>query len=171
MCYRSIQQTSVISGDDLMNISKKLQGRIKRKETEIQRFDEERQELGMKIREAQAAIKELEEIKKHLPKDEVDENPALSLRRGKSIAKVYDILKESGSPMHITEILTAMGKETDKKSQQATGSQLNNYVRKERIFTRPLANSFGLKEWDTKPLTSLENTEGAQTGLPLEEQG
>jgi len=171
MCYRSIQQTSVISGDDLMNISKKLQGQIKRKEKEIQRFEAERQELGMKIREAHAAIKALEEVKKHLPKDEVDENPALSLQRGKSIAKIYDILKQTGSPMHIKDILAALGKDTDKKSQQATGSQLNSYVRNERIFTRDTPNTFGLQEWgntnDPSPLS--DTAESAQAGLPLAE--
>ena len=155
-----------------MNISKKLKTQLNKKNKEIQQLESEQKELEIKIRVANAVVSELEEAMKHLPKDEVDENPALSLRRGKSIAKVYDILKRSGSPMHITEILTAMGKETDKKSQQATGSQLNNYVRKERIFTRPLANSFGLKEWDNPNATSTlsETVESAQAGLPLAEE-
>ena len=156
-----------------MNIAKKLQGQIKRKEKEIQQLECDRQELGMKIREAHAAIKALEEVKKHLPKGEVDENPALSLRRGKSIAKIYDILKQSGSPMHIKDILAALGKKTDKKSQQATGSQLNSYVRDERIFTRDTPNTFGLQEWGNTNVTSpsSEPAESAQTGLPLAEEG
>ena len=155
----------------MVNISKKLQGQVNRKNKEIQQLELDRQELDMKIREAYAHIAGIKEAMKHLPNAEIEENPALSLRKGKSIAKIYDILKQGGSPMHIKDILAAMGKETDKKSQQATGSQLNNYVRTGRIFTRDLPNTFGLKEWGTKPLTPLENTEGLQTGLLLDDEG
>ena len=155
----------------MVNISKKMQGQISRKEKEIQQLELDRQELDVKILNAHAYITGVKDSMRHLPKDEVDKDSASSLRKGKSIAKIYDILKHSGSPMHITDILTALGKDTDTKSQQATGSQLNNYVRDDRIFMRPLANTFGLKEWDTKPLTSLENTEDAQTGLLLDDEG
>jgi len=156
-----------------MNIPKKLQGQIRRKKKEIQQLELERHDLDMKIRDGKIYISATEDALKHFPKDEVDENPALSLRRGKSVAKIYEILKQSGSPMHITDILSAMGKDTDKKSQQATGSQLNNYVRKERIFSRPLGNTFGLKEWGntdgTPPLS--DTVDNVQAGLPLAEEG
>ena len=156
-----------------MNISKKMQRQVNRKEKEIQQLELDRQELNMKIRIGHEVIAALKEAMKHLPKDGIEENPVLSLRPGKSIAKVYDILKQGGSPMHIKDILTAMGKETDKKSQQATGSQLNNYVRKERIFTRPIANTFGLKEWDentNSTSTSSEASESVQAEWPLAEE-
>lgn len=149
-----------------MSISKKLQGQLRRKEKKIQQLELERQELDIQIREGHAYIDALEEAMKHLPKDEVDKDSALSLRKGKSIYKVYEILKEGGSPMHITDILVALGKETDKKSQQATGSQLNSYVRTERIFTRPTANTFGLKEWENANVAPTP-TEGRQTEWPL----
>ena len=153
-----------------MSISKKLQAQVRRKNKEIQQLELDRQELDVKIREAYAHIAGLEEAMKHLTKDEKEENPAVSLRKGKSIAQIYDILKQSGEAMHIKDILAAMGKITDKKSQQATGSQLNNYVREGRIFTRDLPNTFGLKEWGAKSPTSSESAEGVQTGLPLPEE-
>jgi len=156
-----------------MNIPKKLQGQIRRKKKEIQQLESERNELDTKIRDGNTYLSALEDTLNLYPKEEVDENPAQSLRAGKSVAKIYEILKQSGSPMHITDILVAMGKETDKRSQQATGSQLNNYVRKDRIFSRPLGNTFGLKEWGntdgTPPLSAT--VDSVQAGLPLAEEG
>ena len=76
--------------------------------------------------------------------------------------------------MHIKEILETMGKKTDNKSQQATGSQLNSYVRKGRIFSRDLPNIFGLREWKGNANDSTTNSgaqESAQAEWPLPNEG
>jgi hypothetical protein len=67
--------------------------------------------------------------------------------------------------------LEAMGKNTDIKSQQATGSQLNSYVRKSRIFSRDLPNIFGLREWAASANDSPTDTEGVQAEWPLAGEG
>lgn len=147
---------------------KKLQNQIKRKNKEIQQLEGDRRELDMQIREGYAVISALEEVMKHF---DVDKNPSRSLRAGKSVARIYEILKKNEKPMHIKEILGEMGKNTDKKSQQATGSQLNSYVREDRIFTRPFANTFGLKEWEASTNDSSTGPEGVQAEWPLADEG
>ena len=111
---------------------------------------------------------------KHFPKEDIDGDPSRSLRAGGSVALIYDILKKHGKPMHITEILETMDKNTDIKSQQATGSQLNSYVRKGRIFSRDLPNIFGLREWKgnaNDSTTSRAAQESAQAEWPLPDEG
>jgi hypothetical protein len=76
--------------------------------------------------------------------------------------------------MHITEILEKLGKDTDNKTQQATGSQLNSYVRDGRIFSRDTPNTFGLKEWKVSgngSPTSPEAKEGIQAEWALAGKG
>ncbi len=150
-----------------MSGPKKLQNQLKRKTKEIQRLECDRRELDMQIREGRAVISALGEAMKHFPKEDSDRDPSRSLRAGKSVARIHDILKNNEKPMHIKEILEAMGKSSDKKSQQSTGSQLNSYVREDRIFTRPHPNTFGLKEWGASTNNSPTDSVGAQTSMAI----
>ncbi len=154
-----------------MNAYKKLQNQLKRKIKEIQQLKVSWRELDIQIRESQAVISALEEAMKHFPKEELDGDPARSLRAGGQVYRIYSILKKHGKPMHITEILKKLGKDTDNKTQQATGSQLNSYVRQSRIFSRDLPNIFGLREWAASTNNSPTDTEGAQAEWPLAGEG
>lgn len=150
-----------------MSAPKRLQNQIKRKIKEIQQLESDRRDLDMQIMAGHEVIAALEEAVKHF---DIDENPARSLRAGKSVARIYEILKENGKPLHIKEILEKLGKNTDKKSQQATGSQLNSYVREDRIFSRPEKNTFGLMEWEANANASPTSTEGVQAEWPLSDK-
>ena len=157
-----------------MNTPKKVQNQLKRKTKDLQELESKRLEIDIQISAAQGAISALEEVMKHFPKEDIDGDPARSLRAGGQVHRIYIILKKNGKPMHITEILEAMGKNTDIKSQQATGSQLNSYVRDGRIFSRDTPNTFGLKEWKVSgndSPTSPEAKEGVQAKWPLANEG
>ncbi len=160
-----------LNEDDSMTPLKKLQSRIKRKTKDLQELESKRLEIDIQISAARGAISALEETLKDYPKEDVDGDPARSLRAGGSVARIYDLLKKHGKPMHIKEILEAMGKNTDIKSQQATGSQLNSYVRQSRIFSRDLPNIFGLREWAANTNDSPTDTEGVQAEWPLAGEG
>ncbi len=156
-----------------MNTPKKVQNQLKRKTKDLQELESKRLEIDIQISAARGAISALEEVMKHFPREDMDGDPSRSLRAGGSVALIYDMLKKHGKPMHITKILETQGKSTDKKSQQATGSQLNSYVREGRIFTRDAPNTFGLKEWDNtanSSPTSPEAKEGVQAEWPLADE-
>jgi len=148
-----------------MNGYKRLQKQISKKKGEIQQLEHEHQELGVKIREAKAFLAGLETSLKHIPSEEKHERSGESLRPGGSIAKVHEILTENTKPMYINDILMAMGRNTDTDSQKALTSQLNNYVRQDRIFARPVPNTYALKEWgDSSP---PDNDNGVQASMAI----
>jgi len=144
---------------------KKLRNKIARKNKAIQELEDDLQELEVKIREAKAYIRGLEESLRLIPNEETNKEPASSLRPGGSIAKVHDILSQYTKPMYIKDLLTELGRDTDIDSQKALTSQLNNYVRQDRIFSRPAPNTFGLKEWGDIP--PADDAEGAQTSMAI----
>ncbi len=148
-----------------MNGYKRLQKQISKKKRGIQELENEHQELGLKIREAKAFLAGLETSLKHIPSEEKDERSSDSLRAGGSIAKVHEILTENTKPMYIKDILMVMGRNTDADSQKTLTSQLNNYVRQNRIFSRPYPNTYALKEWtDSSP---PDNDNGVQASMAI----
>jgi hypothetical protein len=121
-----------------VTLIKKLEDRLRRKEQEIQ-------ELEMKISEAKAYIQALTDTIKLLPKDKKESvSVEDKLRPGSLVFKTWEFLKKSGKPMHINEILIAIGKTTNKKDKIALAGSLGWYVRRQEIFTRPEPNTFGL---------------------------
>lgn len=123
-----------------MSLWKKFDEKIKIKEQEIQ-------DLEMKLREAKVYLQALIDASKLLPKEEDRNNRSTTesmLKPGSSMALTMALLKKAGRPLHITEILQALGKSVDKKSRVSLGASLGSYVRKKEIFTRPSPNTFGL---------------------------
>ena len=118
-----------------MNIRKKLEDKIKKKEQDIQGFE-------TKISEANAYIQALQETMRLLPKS--GEDVESKIRPGSAIAKTLAYLKEAGRPMHINDILEGIGKSTSKKARVALSGSLGWYVRRYEIFTRTAPNTFGL---------------------------
>jgi hypothetical protein len=121
-----------------VSLIKKIEDRLRRKEQEIQ-------ELEIKISEAKAYIQALTDTIKLLPKDKKEfVSVEDKLRPGSLVFKTWEFLKKSGKPMHINEILIAIGKTTNKKDKIALAGSLGWYVRRQEIFTRPEPNTFGL---------------------------
>lgn len=123
-----------------MGIREELQKRIDRKQEELQ-------ELQLKIREGTIYIQALQDTMKLLPKDGPVE---IALRPGSNIAKARDVIKSAGKPLHINEILNALGPDVGKDKKLALTGSIGAYVRKGEIFTRPAPNTFGLAEFEQK---------------------
>ena len=116
----------------------RIEDRIKRKEAEIQ-------ELEMKIREERAYVQALHDTMKFLPRD--DDVPVESiLRTGSAVAEARGAILNAGRPLHISDILKAMGRPVDRKNTTGLSGSIAAYVRKGEIFNRPAPNTFGLVE-------------------------
>jgi hypothetical protein len=135
-----------------MGVRENFQKLIERKQAEIR-------ELEVRIREAQAYLQALQDSAKLFPK-ETETNgvgpSGVSLRAGSSLARVRDIIKETGSPMHINEILSRLGKPVDNQNRVSLVGTLGSYSRKDRIFSRTAPNTFGLIELGHKQTSEDE---------------
>lgn len=60
------------------------------------------------------------------------------------VSKAVELIKKTGRPMHVKEILEGIGKKDTKKERVSLSSSLGMYYRKNEIFTRPAPNTFGL---------------------------
>lgn len=124
-------------------------------EKEIEKQEANLVALRTQLTAAEAYIQAQRDMLKMLPKEN---DPAranqLVLRPGSEPAKVRDILKEDGKPMHISEILTKLGRPVNRETRSAISGALSGYVRRGAIFTRPAPNTFALVEVsdDEQPL-------------------
>ena len=130
--------------NEVMNERKKIEDRIRKKEEEIQRLEAE-------ARDAQVYVRALQDVLKMLPREpeshgESPSSSPSSLRAGSAVAVARDIILKKGKPVHISDILSEMGKEMTRENRASLGSSLAAYVRKGEIFTRPAPNKFGLVE-------------------------
>jgi hypothetical protein len=116
---------------------RKIEERIKKKELEIQ-------ELEGSIREARAYIQAMHDALKLLPRDASSKDEGTELRPGSMIARARDAIQEAGRPLHISELLAALGKDNSRSSKASLAGSLAAYVRANDIFTRPKPNTFGL---------------------------
>jgi hypothetical protein len=123
-----------------MGFREDLSRKIERKRAEIA-------EMDTNLRLAREYLQALEDTFKLLPKDaNGGESLSTMLRPGSSLAKARDVLRKTGKPMHLTELLTALGKGHSRNERAALSGTLAAYVRRGEIFTRPAPNTFGLLE-------------------------
>lgn len=121
-----------------MGMRQKIDERIDKKQQEI---------LGLQkqIDMANAYVQAMQETLRMLPREEMNAGSAETmLKPGSTIAKTLSILKRSGKPMHITEILNSLGKPDNKNNRVSLAGSLGWYVRRREIFTRPSPNTFAL---------------------------
>jgi len=124
-----------------MALRVELQKRIERKQAEIR----EHEEL---IRQAQAYIQGLQDTLKLIPKEDEFGQVSTAFRHGSNVAKARDVLSAAGHPMHISEILKAMGQPPDKKHRLALAGSIASYARKDQVFKKTAPNTFGLLDFD-----------------------
>jgi len=120
---------------------RKIEDKVRRKEQEIA-------ELEAQIREARAYIQALNDALKVIPKDKEDTDGTRELRPGSMMAEAREAIRRAGKPLHISELLDALGKEKTRSSRASLAGSLAAYVRKGEIFTRPKPNTFGLVGMD-----------------------
>jgi hypothetical protein len=121
-------------------------------------------DLERQIDMAKAYLQAIQDSIKALPKDTPtqgnSEDRATGLRAGSVLARTKEAIQKHGQPMHISEILRAVGLEDTKKVRVSLIGSLGNYVRKGAVFTRPAPNTFGLVGMSTG------NNGATDTALP-----
>jgi hypothetical protein len=118
----------------------RIEDRLRKKEHEIQVFEE-------RLKAARVYVQALRDVLKLLDDEPAESSPADSvLRSGSAVAQARDVILRRGEPVHIVELLEALGKEPTRESRASLTSSLSAYVRRHEIFTRPGPNTFGLIE-------------------------
>jgi len=120
-----------------MAIREQFQKLLDRKLQEIR-------DLEVQLEKARAYMQAIQDSMRLLPKE--NGNSDMALRPGTALARTRDVLRSAGKPMHITEILKALGRATDKSHRISLSGSLSSYVRNSQVFTRPAPNTFGLVE-------------------------
>lgn len=124
-----------------MNQRKKIEDRLRKKDSEISGLEE-------KLKAARVYAAALRDVLKDLDGTEAgEEEPSeTKLRTGSAVARARDIILARGEPVHLDDILEAMGREATRDTKASLAGSLAAYVRKDEIFTRPAPNTFGLVE-------------------------
>jgi hypothetical protein len=133
-----------------MGFREDLSRRIERKRAEIG-------ELETKISLAREYLQALEDMLKIVPKESMNGEQEVTLRSGTALARAREVLRKSGRPMHLTELLTAIGKGHSRNERAALSGSLAAYVRRGEIFTRPAPNTFGLVDMKTADVADSEH--------------
>jgi hypothetical protein len=128
-----------------MGLREVLQKKIEKKQAEVDTFSHEYDNF---MRASTAYIQALQDTLKLIPEAGDSASQEVSLRYGSNVAKARDALRQAGKPLHITEILKAIGLSQDKKNRLALGGSISAYARKKKIFTKTESNTFGLVEFN-----------------------
>jgi len=130
-----------------------IEAQLKKKTAEIQGFEE-------KLKAAKVYVKALEDVLKAIEKGAPDQTADgdVTLRRGSLVDRARDVILERGNPMHIDELLLALGRKVNRESKASLTGSIAAYVRIEEIFSRPAPSTFGLIE-----LGHTESTESEES--------
>ena len=102
-----------------------IEEKLAQKDLDIQR-------LEARLMEARGYVRALREL--------------LGVKDKSMVDQARDIILQRGHPVHITEMLRAMGREVTRENRVTVTGALAAYVRRGDIFTRPAPNQFGLIE-------------------------
>lgn len=118
-------------------------------------------ETDTQIREVNAALTAYAEVLRLAP-DDSDDDEKSEPRPGSMVALAQEALRKHGQPLHVGKLLEAMGKQPTPEQKVSLSSSLGAYVRKEQIFNKPEANTFGLREWQKSPEDNPTDKEVAE---------
>jgi hypothetical protein len=124
-----------------MNIKNELEKKIEKEKQKIA-------ELRASLDKAESFVAGLQEALRMMPKDGAPEKRAeFIMRPGSDMSKARDFLKQASKPMHINEILKGLGKEVNSSNKTSISGSLDNYVRRQQVFTKTAARTYGLVEF------------------------
>jgi hypothetical protein len=130
----------------------------------LRKIDKKQQEISTleaQIRECNIYIGSLQDVLKMLPR-EAEEGKEITLRHGSLLSQAREAIRKAGKPLHITEILAAIGRQSTKQTRLALSGSLAAYVRRAEIFTRPEPNTFGLLELEPTLVTAFNTDKGSE---------
>ena len=120
-----------------MNLRREFEKLIEKKRGEII-------EAEKAISSAEAYIQAMTDAIKRLPKDEVSAAPPV--RPGSDVEKIRDAILSAEKPLHISEIILALGRNDDAESKAKIAGLLGWYTTKGKVFTKTAPNTYGLVE-------------------------
>lgn len=148
-----------------MDVREEIEKRIEKKAQEIREYE-------LKIAEANSYVQALSDTLRLLPKNPATPpNPDMALRPGTVMAKTREAIKRAGKPLHIAEILEALGRPVNRENRGSIGGSLSAYVRKGEVFTKIAPNTFGLVELGHKTQWSTAILDDSPTDEPPESFG
>lgn len=131
-----------------------IEERVRRKEAEVQ-------SLEKKLEVARVYLQALADVLRAIERATDSEPQETALRKGSAVANARQIILSAGTPVHIDDLLTRLGREVTRETKASLTGSLAAYVRREEIFTRPAPSTFGLIE-----LGHLKNEEEEPNALP-----
>lgn len=135
-----------------MSLLQDIQKRIRAKEAEVNEISNKIKDLEMQREAAKAYIQGLQDI---LPKVQRGEGANGSgrqtdFRKGSAPELVQQLLRKTGKPLHINEILEGLGRPVEKKTRLALAGTLARCARDRLVFRKVAPNTFGLIEAETE---------------------
>jgi hypothetical protein len=126
-----------------MDFRQTLERRIESKRKEIA-------DLEIKLREMFAYVRGLEDTLRLIDgEQEAVETNGRGTRADSDVGKAQSAIKKAGAPLHISDLLKAIGKPDDKRNRTSLVGTLGGYARRSHVFTRTGPNTFGLLEFVT----------------------
>ncbi len=120
-----------------MNLRREFEKLIEKKRVEIA-------EAQRAIDAGQAYIQAMVDAIKKLPKEDL---ASISpVRAGSEVEKVREVILQAGKPLHLGEIIAALGKPDDAESKAKIAGLLGWYTSKGKVFTKTAPNTYGLVE-------------------------
>lgn len=127
-----------------MSTRRKFERKIREKEQEIQ-------DLEHRLMEARAYVAAMQDaIRLLLPEPGAENGEVgaeIAIKAGSAVEAAVKALRDAQKPMHIMDLLKAIGREATPENRASLGGSIAAYVRKGAIFSRPAPNTFGLAEW------------------------
>jgi hypothetical protein len=138
--------------ESIVSERQKIEERLQKKRAEVSALED-------KLKSAKIYVTALSDVLKMLGGEHEAIESETKLRPGSAVAQARDIILERGEPVHLDEILNAMGKEATRDSKASLAGSIAAYVRRDEIFTRPAPNTFGLVELGHESVFDEEVTE------------
>lgn len=135
-----------------MGARESLQRLADKKQAEITELE---RQLGM----ARIYLQAIQDSIRVLPRENSSPPEAgeeVTIRPGTTLFRAQEAIQKTGAPMHISEILQAIGIENTQKARVSLVGSLGTYVRRGAVFTRPAPNTFGLIGMEMAQMAHIE---------------
>ncbi len=118
-----------------MNLRREFEKLIEKKKVEI--IEHEKM-----IAAAEAYIQAMGDALKKVPKDDGSSPPPV--RPGSDVEKIREAILLAGEPLHLNQIIAALGRPDDAETKAKVAGTLSWYIGKGRVFTKTAPNTYGL---------------------------
>lgn len=119
-----------------MNLRREFEKLIEKKKAEIEAHRRD-------IAAAEAYIQAMNDALKKIPKDDA---PGPPVRAGSDVDKIREAILQAGKPLHMSEIIVALGRLDDAETKNKIAGLLGWYTSKGKVFLKAAPNTYGLVE-------------------------